>query len=164
MLVSLSCLILHDPMDYSPPGSFIHGILHARILEWVAIPFSRGSSQSRDRSQVSCIAGQIFTTWATRDLSKTMCLHIILNLRGYFEFDFLFFKSMLYLHTLTGVISVMCCAQSLSGVRLFATPHTVALQASLSMEFSRQKYWSELPCPPPGDLPNPGTEPGSPTL
>jgi len=58
----------------------------------------------------------------------------------------------------------MCCAQSLSGVRLFATPHTVALQASLSMEFSRQKYWSELPCPPPGDLPNPGTEPGSPTL
>ena len=46
-----------DPMDYSLPGSSVHGILQARILEWVAIPFSRGSSQPRDRAQVSCIAG-----------------------------------------------------------------------------------------------------------
>ena len=42
------CLTLCDPMDCSPPGSFIHGILQARILEWVAIPSSRGSSQPRD--------------------------------------------------------------------------------------------------------------------
>ena len=52
----------------------------------------------------------------------------------------------------------------LSGVRLFATPWTVALQASLPMESSRQKYWSGLPCPPPGDLPDPGIKPGSPAL
>ena len=51
---------------------------------------------------------------------------------------------------------------SLSCVRLFATPWTVARQAPLSMEFSRQKYWSGLPCPPPGQLPNPGMEPRSP--
>ena len=54
--------------------------------------------------------------------------------------------------------------KSLSHVRLFATPWTVAYQAPPSMGFSRQEYWSGLPFPPPGDLPNPGIEPGSPTL
>ena len=52
-------------MDCSPPGSFVHGILQARILEWVAISFSRGSSWPRDRTQVSCTAGRFFTNWAT---------------------------------------------------------------------------------------------------
>ena len=54
--------------------------------------------------------------------------------------------------------------KSLSRVRLFATPWTVVYQALLSMGFSRQKYWSGLPLPSPGDLPDPGIEPGSPTL
>ena len=54
--------------------------------------------------------------------------------------------------------------KSLSHVQLFATLWTVACQASLSMGFSRQEYWSGLPFPSPGDLPNPGIEPGSPTL
>ena len=49
--------------------------------------------------------------------------------------------------------------KSLSCAQLFVTPWTVAYQASLSMGFSRQEYWSELPCPPPGNLPNPETEP-----
>ena len=53
---------------------------------------------------------------------------------------------------------------SLSRVQLFATPWTVAHQAPLSMEFSRQEYWSGLPFPSPGDLPDPGIEPGSPAL
>ena len=53
-------------MDCSLPGSSVHAILQARILEWVAIPFSRGSSWPRDRTQVSRIAGQFFTIWATR--------------------------------------------------------------------------------------------------
>ena len=56
------------------------------------------------------------------------------------------------------------CAQSLSCVQLFATPWTVAHKAPLSMGFSRQEYWSGLPCPPPGGLPNPGIEPKSPAL
>ena len=51
---------------YSPPGSSAHGILQARILEWVTIPFFRGSSQHRDRTWVSYIAGRFFTDWATR--------------------------------------------------------------------------------------------------
>ena len=56
------------------------------------------------------------------------------------------------------------CAQSLSRVRLFVTPRTVARQASVSMEFSRQENWSGLPFPPPGDLPNPGVKRMSPAL
>ena len=54
-------------MDCSLPGSSRHGILQARILEWVAIPFSRGSSQPRDGTWVSCIAGRRFNLWATRE-------------------------------------------------------------------------------------------------
>ena len=54
-------------MDYSPPGSSVHGIFQATVLEWVAISFSRGSSQSRDWTWVSRIAGRHFTVWATRD-------------------------------------------------------------------------------------------------
>ena len=56
------------------------------------------------------------------------------------------------------------CAQSLSCVRLFATPWTVAHQAPLSMEFSTQEYWSGLSLPSPGAIPNPGIEPWSPAL
>ena len=51
-----------DPMDY-----IVHGILQVRILEWIAFPFSRGSFQPRDRTQVSHIAGKFFTSWATRE-------------------------------------------------------------------------------------------------
>ena len=59
---------LCGPMDFSLPGSSVHGILlQARILEWVAISFSRRSSQPRDWTQVSCIAGRFFTIWATRE-------------------------------------------------------------------------------------------------
>ena len=66
--VTQSCLNLCNPMDYE-----VHGILHARILEWVAVPFSRGSSQPRDQTQVSHIAGGFFTT---APLGKPiMCYH-----------------------------------------------------------------------------------------
>ena len=59
----------------------------------------------------------------------------------------------------------MCvCVKSLSRVRLFVTPWTVARQAPLSLGFSRQEYWSGLPFPFPGDLPDPGIEPGSPAF
>ena len=64
------CLTLCNPMDCSPPGSSVHGILQTRILEWVAMPFSRGSSRPRDQthvSYVSCIADSFFTVWAIRE-------------------------------------------------------------------------------------------------
>ena len=59
VLAPQSCPTLCDPMDCSPPGSSVHGILQARTLEWVAISISRGSSQPRDPTQVSCIGRQI---------------------------------------------------------------------------------------------------------
>ena len=64
--VAQSCLILCDPLYHNLPGSSVHGILQARILEWVAISFSRGSSQPRDQTQVSHIAGGFFIIWPTR--------------------------------------------------------------------------------------------------
>ena len=67
VLVAQSCLTLRDPMDYSPPGSSIHGLLQARILEWVAIPFSRESFQPKDRTWVTPTAGRCFTIWANRE-------------------------------------------------------------------------------------------------
>ena len=61
MLVTQWYLTLCDPMDCSLPGSPVHGILQARTLEWVAIPFSMGSSKPWDLTQVSCIADKFFT-------------------------------------------------------------------------------------------------------
>ena len=63
-----SCPTLCDPMDCSFPGSSVHGILQARIVEWVAMPSSRGSSQPRDRTHVPyvpCTGSGFFTTGAT---------------------------------------------------------------------------------------------------
>jgi len=71
--VAQLCPTLYNPLDCSPPGSSVHGISQARILEWVAISFSRGSSQPRDWTSVfcvSCIAGRFFTCWAIREDQK----------------------------------------------------------------------------------------------
>ena len=72
--VAQSCPSLCNPVDCSPPGSSIHGILQARILEWVAISFSKGSSPPRDWTQVSCTAGRRFNLWATREAPVYMCI------------------------------------------------------------------------------------------
>ena len=63
--VAQSCLTLCDLLDYT-----VHGIFQARILEWVAFPFSRGPSQPRDQTQVSHIVGRFFTSWATREANE----------------------------------------------------------------------------------------------
>ena len=65
-LCVLSCSVICNPIDCSSPGSSVHGTFQARILEWVAMPSSRGSSQLRDPTQVSRIAGRPFTIWVTR--------------------------------------------------------------------------------------------------
>ena len=74
VLFTKSCLTLCDPMNWSPSGSSVHEISKARILEWVAIPFSRGSLWPRDWTQVSCIAGRFFTNWATREAQSVLLL------------------------------------------------------------------------------------------
>ena len=66
-LVIQLCLTLCDPIDCSPPGSSVHEILQEKILEWVAMSSSRVSSQPRDWTQVSHIAGRLFTVWDTRE-------------------------------------------------------------------------------------------------
>ena len=69
--ITQSCPALCDPMDRNLPGSSVHGIFQARVLEWVAISFSRGFSQPRDQTPVSCIASRRFTVLATmEDLNK----------------------------------------------------------------------------------------------
>ena len=78
--VAQSCPTLCHPVDCSPPGSSIHGILQARILEWVAISFPRGSSQLRDWTQVSHIAGRCFNLWPTREyFTKLVCKYRTVN-------------------------------------------------------------------------------------
>ena len=127
------CPTLCNPMDCSPPGSSVHWILQARILEWVPIYNFRGSSWPRDQTHVSCVSCtgrwilHCFTWEAPEELLKVK-------------------------------------VKSLSRVRLFATPWTVAYQAPPSMGFFRQEYWSGFPFPSPGDLPNPGVEPRFPAL
>ena len=59
-------------MDCKQPGSSVHRILQARILEWAATPFSRWCFQSKDQTQVSCIAGRLFTLWATKEALKNV--------------------------------------------------------------------------------------------
>ena len=66
-----------DRMDCSLSGSSIHGILQARIPEWVAISFSRGSSRPRNRTQVSCIVDRRFTIWATREVSGVNTVNMV---------------------------------------------------------------------------------------
>ena len=70
--VARSCPTLCDPRDCSPPDSSVHGILQTRILEWVAISFSRGSSQPRDQTWISYIEGRFFTIGATQEAHSAM--------------------------------------------------------------------------------------------
>ena len=72
--VAQLCLTLCDPMDCSLPGSSVHGIFQAIVLEWTAISFSRGSSRPRDRIRVSCIVDRCFTIWATREVGAKLSL------------------------------------------------------------------------------------------
>ena len=76
MKVAQSCPTLCDPIAYT-----VHGILQARILEWVAVPFSRGSSQPRDWTQVSHIVGGFFTSWATREAQISVRMAIFKKTR-----------------------------------------------------------------------------------
>ena len=77
---------LCDPMDYSPPGSSVQGILQAKILKWVAMPYSRGSSQSRDQTCVPWMAGGFYMHWATErtPLFRTLLMVICFMLKTAF--------------------------------------------------------------------------------
>ena len=73
--VAQSCLTLWYPMDCSLPGSSVHGIFQAIVLEWIAIFFSRGSSRPRDRTWVSYIVDRCFAIWAIREVVSIICIY-----------------------------------------------------------------------------------------
>ena len=79
--VAQSCPTLCGPMDCIPPSSSVHGIFQARIPEWLATSYSRGSSQARDQTQVSALAGRFFTTsatWKAQQLKRIYQKHLML--------------------------------------------------------------------------------------
>ena len=134
-----SAVTLCDPVDCSPPGSSVHGIFQARVLEWVAISYSRGSSQ-----HILYLLHLLHWQAGSLPLSHLCFTH-----------DRVYMSVLFFSLNVCPTLSFPCC------VHLFATPWTVAHQAALSMEFSRQEYWSGLPFPTPGDLPDPEIKPTS---
>ena len=184
--VAQSCPTLCDCMDYT-----VHGILQARILEWLAFPFSRGSSQPRDQTQVSRIAGRFLTSWTTTthciwncSLFSSSCSVLFFSyFWGHLSSNFLI--SFVYVYWLIFKIYFLSPLKwgpwdfillffllfidvlkwlvltCLSHVLVFVTAWTVVRQAPLSVWFSRQEYWSGLHCSSSGNLPNWGIKPAS---
>ena len=98
--VAQSCPTLFNPTDYT-----VHGTLQARTLEWVAFPFSRGSSQPRDRTQVSLTAGGFFTNWAMRESLGFISYNTVLCVCGHPSEPFA-------METYTNMVMMFCCAVS----------------------------------------------------
>ena len=122
--VAQPCPTLCNPVDCCLPGFSIHGIFQARVLEWVAISFSRGSSRPRDRTWVSHIVGRRFTVWASREVHYVQ--------RKYLNLDCYCLVS-------------KSCWLSCNPMNCVATPWTVAFQAPLSTGFPRQEWQNVLP-------------------
>ena len=152
-----SCPSLCNPMDCSPAGSSIHGILQAKILEWVAVPSSRGSAQPRYQTcvfYVSCLAGRFFITSATWEAfwNGKNC-HCD-------DWEQWFASSLVqgnhlwtfenYPHMATVLETALVLVKqpqvflwkSLSHFQLFETLWAIACQVPLSLELSRPEYWS----------------------
>ena len=147
---------LWDPMEYSLPCSSLHGILQARILEWVAMPSSRGSSQPRDGTRDSCGSCRFFTSEppgkpkehtaaAAKSLQLCMGSPPGSPIPGILQARTLEWVAISFSNAWKWKVKV----KSLSRVWLLATAWTAAYQAPLSMGFSRQEYWSGVPLPSP---------------
>ena len=94
------------PTLSTPPGFSVHGILQARILEWISMPFSRESSQPRDGIQVSCIAGRFFAVWATREaIYRCVCIHTHTHTHTHTHIHTLY----MFLYTYTVYVCVYIC-------------------------------------------------------
>ena len=153
VLVAQSCVTLCVPKDCSPAGSSVHGILLARILEWISIPSSKISSWPRDRTWVSYIVGRLFTVWATGEAVEA---HMV-NTTLYFSTV----HTVLYLWT--NIIRSLLLFSHWVLSDSFATPWIIACQAPLLMRLPRQEYWSGLPVSSLGNLSDSRIELVSPT-
>ena len=138
-----SCLTLCDPMDCSLPGSSVLGILQTRILGWVAIRSSRGTSQPWDWTHISCIAGVFFFFFffyhfATGEVQKEYRKRLKSR---HIHLKKILIEKVLIVWSGNGIYRVagMCVLSHFSRVWLFMTPWTVARRAPLSMGFSRQE-------------------------
>ena len=111
--VTQLCPTLCDPVDGSPPGSSIHGIHQARILEWVGISFFRGSSQPRDWTQVSHIAGRYFTLWDTRAMVGEWKPELFSRFATglLFKFVFILFKNIVLKYSWFTMLYLVACIQ-----------------------------------------------------
>ena len=115
-LVTKSCLPLFNPMDYSPPGSSVHGIFQARILESVAISFCSGSFQPRDWTHISYIGRWIFYLWATKKAYMCIYMYIyvytyiccLISFYVYITFYNLLFDFIIYMYLYNKIIKNMC--------------------------------------------------------
>ena len=163
LLSRFSRVRLCDPIDGNLPGYSVPGILQAGIPEWVAISFSRGSSELMSQTQVSCIAGRFFMVWATSKVlnvpaaataakSLRSCLTLCdprdssppgSPVPGILQARTLEWVAISFSNAWKGKVKM----KSLSRVRPSATPWTAAFQAPPSMGFSRQEYWSGVPLP-----------------
>ena len=144
MLVTQLCLTLCDPLDSSLLGSSVQGTLQARILEWVAIPSSRGSFLHKDQTQVSRITGRLFTFW---DDGEACAQHI-------------YVYNVLVAQLCPTLCYPMDCSPPGSSVCRILQARMLELHfISISLQTSNEVSISS-----PGDLPDPGIEPGSPAL
>ena len=123
--VAQSCPTLCDPMDCSLPGFSLHGILQVRVLEWVAISFSRGSSRPRDRTQVSRIPGRHFNLWATRESGKRVIQTYSISKTHSISFIFPFHE--IYKSKLVSGIPESCPKASISVPRSSPTAHLICV-------------------------------------
>ena len=141
------CLTLCDPMDCSLPGSFIHGIFQARVLEWDAIAFSKQSSEVAKKSQTQvCLTPKPF--W---------------KILGFLDFLIKFWINRMAIILFFSFFDHGTCkyfwATSSKCIHVYWLSWFL-----LCLMTALQEYWSGLPFPSPGDLPDPGIEPGSPAL
>ena len=130
VLVAQSCSTLCDPMDCSLPGSSVHRILQAKMLEWGAIPISKGNIKQNLKLSLQLF---VYNEW-----------HSFRYYQIYQEI-----KPNDQQSGGNRPYSQQSGCQSLSCIQLFVTPWIIALQAPLSMGFSMQEYWSGLPLPSP---------------
>ena len=183
VLASQSCLTLCTPMNCSPPGSSVHVISQARTLEWVAISFFRGPSQPKDWTRVFHCSQILYhqSHQGNPGLNGAPCLLYspkficwssnckYIKMWPYLEIGLLQEQlvRLRWGHAGAGWASnPICCAVLIrSVISNFLQFHGLQLSRLLCpWGFSRKEYWTGLPCLPPGDLPNPGTEPRSPTV
>ena len=138
VLVPQWCLTLHYSVDCSLPGSSVHGILQARTLEWVAIPFSRGSSWPRNRTWVSCIAGRFFTDWATRESCSFLNIHPhVFTSSDDFSIQWWNTYFLLYLfgEGNGNPLQYSCLENSMDGGAWWATVHSIAKSQTWLSDF-----------------------------